>query len=60
VPNDNYNVVVVDSLVNAVEGADGVPVSIRRVETITGKSIPCYKLDIRDRRGLEQGFENDG
>lgn len=33
-------------------GQYGLAESIRRVEQITGASIPFYKVDIRDRAGL--------
>lgn len=55
---DNYSVVVVDSLVNAVEGTDGTPVSLRRVEQITGVNVSFYKADIRNRASLEKVFTN--
>lgn len=44
--NAGHSVVVVDNLVNSSQE------SIRRVEQITGASIPFYKVDIRDRAGL--------
>ena len=45
--NAGHSVVVVDNLVNS--SAE----SLKRVETITGASVPFYKVDIRDRAGLE-------
>lgn len=45
--NAGHGVVVIDNLVNSSEE------SLRRVETITGQHIPFYKVDIRDRAGLE-------
>ena len=42
--------VVVDNLSNSS------PKAIERVEKITGKTIPFYNVDIRDREGLEQVF----
>ena len=46
-----HRVVAVDSLVNSsVE-------SLRRVERITGASVPFYQTDLRDRAGLERVFE---
>lgn len=44
--NVGHSVVVVDSLVNSSEE------SLRRLEQITGQRIPFYKVDIRDRVGL--------
>jgi len=44
--NAGYDVVVVDNLSNSsVE-------SLNRVEKITGKSVPFYKVDIRDKEAL--------
>ena len=42
--------VVVDNLSNSS------PKAIERVEKITGKTIPFYNVDIRDREGLEKVF----
>lgn len=42
-----HDVVVVDNLCNSSQE------SLRRVELITGHSIPFYKVDIRDRIALE-------
>ena len=42
-----HSVCVVDNLVNSSQE------SLRRVEQITGQHIPFYKVDIRDRVGLE-------
>ena len=52
--NAGYDVVVVDNLSNScVE-------SIRRVEKITGKTIPFYEVDIRDDWDLNNVFyDND-
>lgn len=48
--NAGYNFVVVDNLVNSsIE-------SIKRVEKIIGKSIPFYKVDLRDTKALENLF----
>ena len=44
--NAGHSVVVVDNLCNSSEE------SLRRVETITGSHVPFYKVDIRDRAGL--------
>ena len=46
----DYNVVVIDSLVNASSE------SLRRVERITGKSLTFIKGDIRDRALLDNVF----
>lgn len=49
--NNDHEVVVVDNLVNSSE------ISLKRVETITKKEVPFYKVDIRDREGLENVFD---
>ena len=41
-----YDVVVVDNLCNSS------PESLRRVARITGKEVPFFKVDIRDKEGL--------
>ena len=49
-----YDVIVIDNLCNASEKVIG------RVEAITGKKVPFYQIDIRDREGLEKLFaENE-
>ena len=46
-----YRPVVVDNLINSsIE-------SIKRVEQITGRQIPFYKLDLRDAAALERVME---
>lgn len=46
--NAGYSVTVVDNLVNSSS------VALERVESITGTHIPFYKVDIRDRVGLNK------
>ena len=46
-----HEVVVVDNLCNASEK------SLERVQEITGKPVPFYAVDIRDRAGLAQVME---
>lgn len=48
-----YDVVVVDNLSNSSVK------SLERVEKITGKKVPFYKVDILDREGLNQVFEKE-
>ena len=48
--NAGHSVVVVDNLVNSSAEA------LRRVEQITGASIPFYPIDIRDAESLEVVF----
>ena len=51
--NAGYDVVVVDNLVNASAKVIG------RVEAITGKKVPFYETDIRDREGLTKIFAEE-
>ena len=51
--NAGYDVVVMDNLANASEKVIG------RVEAITGKKVPFYKADIRDREALESIFSKE-
>lgn len=51
--NAGYDVVVIDNLSNSSEKC------LKRVEEITGKPVKFYKLDIRDREGLEELFNKE-
>ena len=51
--NAGYDVVVVDNLANSSEK------SLERVEKITGKKVPFYKVDILDREGLNEVFAKE-
>lgn len=51
--NSGYDVVVVDNLSNSCE------ISLKRVEKITGKSVPFYKADILDREALSKIFDKE-
>lgn len=51
--NAGMEVVVVDNLSNSS------CTSLERVEKITGKKVPFYKVDIRDEKGLEAVFEKE-
>ena len=51
--NAGYDVVVMDNLCNAS------PKALKRVEAITGKKVPFYEADIRDREGLEEIFSKE-
>lgn len=48
-----YEVVAIDNLSNSSEE------SLKRVEKITGKSVPFYKVDVLDKEGLEKVFEKE-
>merc|ERR1719447_2568248 len=43
---------------NAVMGDNGKPVSLERVEKITGKKVTFYNLDVRERDQLEKVFSD--
>ncbi len=51
--NAGHEAVVIDNLSNSSEK------SLERVAKIVGKEIPFYKVDIRDREGLENVFEKE-
>ena len=46
-----HEAVVVDNLDNSS------PISLKRVAKIIGKEVPFYKVDIRDREGLQRVFD---
>lgn len=47
-----YDIVVVDNLLNSKAE------SLRRIETLTGKKVPFYKIDLLDKGGLETLFKD--
>lgn len=49
--NSGYDVVVLDNLSNSCTEV------LKRVETITGKPVPFYQADIRDREALNRIFD---
>ncbi|MFA9398941.1 MAG: UDP-glucose 4-epimerase GalE [Clostridiaceae bacterium] len=51
--NSGYDVVVVDNLFNSKEE------SLKRVESITGKTLKFYEVDILDKAGLEKVFQEN-
>ncbi|MBO4384665.1 MAG: UDP-glucose 4-epimerase GalE [Clostridia bacterium] len=51
--NAGHTAVVIDNLSNSSSE------SLRRVESITGVAVPFYKVDIRDREGLERVFDEN-
>lgn len=48
-----YDVVVVDNLENSHEEA------LKRVKEITGKDLKFYKIDLRDKKALEEVFKEN-
>lgn len=51
--NSGHDVVVIDNLYNS-----NIKV-LDRIKAITGKEVPFYKVDIRDREGLNEVFEKE-
>ena len=51
--NAGHDVVVMDNLANASRKR------LERVEALTGKKVPFYEADIRDREALEKIFSNE-
>ena len=51
--NSGHDVVVIDNLYNSN------PKVLDRIEAITRKKVPFYKVDIRDRAGLEEVFNKE-
>lgn len=51
--NAGYEVVVLDNLYNSCEEA------LERVEQITGKKVKFYEVDLLDKVGVEDVFENE-
>ncbi|KAG1680538.1 UDP-glucose 4-epimerase [Nymphon striatum] len=56
--NEGYKVVAVDNFVNSIKDEKtGNPVSLERVEKITGKPITFYEVDIRNYEKLDSVFK---
>lgn len=56
--NNGYSVVVIDNLVNAyAPNKKQKPESIKRVEIITGKTVPFFNIDITDKKALNNLFQ---
>lgn len=51
--NSGYGVVVADNLCNSSKE------SLKRVEKITGKQVKFYEVDINDREGMQQIFDEN-
>ena len=50
--NNGYEVIVVDNLSNSKE------TSLKRIQEITGKELTFYKIDLLNRKDLEEIFLN--
>lgn len=55
--NANYDVIVVDNFTNSVNDENGNSIALKRVETITGKCIRFYTLDLLDIKALDEVFQ---
>lgn len=55
--NNGYTVVAIDNLVNAYAANDQKPESLKRVEIITGKTIPFYNIDVTNKKALNSVFQ---
>jgi UDP-glucose 4-epimerase len=53
-----YDVIALDNFVNAVADGDHFPVSLRRVEQLTGKKITFYNVDILQKDQLDKIFKS--
>jgi UDP-glucose 4-epimerase len=51
--NNGYEVIVVDNLSNSKE------TSLKRIQEITGKELTFYKIDLLNRKNLEEIFLNE-
>lgn len=51
--NSGYDIVVMDNLYNSKRGV------IDRIEAITGKKVPFYQVDIRDKAGMREVFRQN-
>ncbi|XP_031347488.1 UDP-glucose 4-epimerase isoform X2 [Photinus pyralis] len=55
--NNGYSVVAIDNLVNAYAAKEQKPESLKRVELITGKTIPFYNIDVTNKKALNSVFQ---
>ena len=56
--NNGYSVVAIDNLVNAyIVSEEQKPESLKRVEKITGKTVPFFNIDITNKKALSYVFE---
>lgn len=53
-----HTVICVDNHCNAYcDPKETIPESLIRVQEITGKTVICYKVDIRDRKAVDEVFK---
>lgn len=53
-----HTVICVDNHCNAYcDPKETIPESLKRVQEITGKTVTCYKVDIRDRKSVDGVFK---
>ena len=56
--NAGHQVVCVDNGCNAYcEPGQALPEALKRVQELAGKEVAFYKVDIRDRKALEEVFK---
>lgn len=55
--NANYVVIVVDNFANSVNEASGSSAALKRAESLTGKSVTFYEIDLLDKDALANIFE---
>lgn len=51
--NSGHQVIIVDNLANSSAEA------VRRIEEITGQSVPFFQIDVRDRTALDEVFSDN-
>lgn len=56
--NAGHHVVCIDNLCNAHKEIDAdLPEALRRVESITGKKVHFYEIDLRDNEAMLKVFQ---
>lgn len=55
--NANYNVIAIDNFTNSIAIPDGTSAALKRVETITGKKVTFYMIDLLDKDAITKVFE---
>lgn len=55
--NADYQVVAIDNFVNSVGEENGESAALKRVETITGRSLTFYRMDLLNIQELDALFQ---
>jgi len=58
--NNDFEVVAVDNMVNAIMGGSGKPESLARVEKLTGKTVDFVAVDLLNPSQLDDVFAKKG